>query len=383
MQLRQAADVFGIHSKTKLTSLNDGNGIRLQEGVDDLFFTFADETPDLSLDLAEATTLGDVVDAINNDDDLSSKVSAAISADGKRLKLTDLTAGAGEFTVVSGETGSAAEDLGLTTTAVAGVITGESLTSGLRDTLVASFKGGQGLGTLGNIDITDRNGGTDTVDLASAETLDDLVDLINDSAASVTATVNKARSGIVLTDTSGGSGNLVIADNVDGTESATALGLVVDAAQDSIDSGSLGRQTLSEATLLSSLNGGEGIKPNDIRITDSNGKQTSIDLNATDNEAQSIGDVIDAINASNVGVEARINDTGDGILLTDTALGEETLVVEDISGTLAKDLNLTRSSETIDIDGTEHPSHRRYQPFQHRPDRPRNNKHVDQLGVAQ
>ena len=347
------SDVFGIHSNTKLTSLNDGNGVRLKEGVDDLFFTFADETPDLSLDLTEASTLGDVVDAINNDDDLSSKVSAAISADGKRLELTDLTAGAGAFTVISGETGSAAEDLGLNTTAVGGVITGEILTSGLRDTLVASFRGGQGLGTLGNIDITDRNGGTATVDLAAAETLDDLVDLINDSAASVTASVNKSRSGIILTDTSGGSGNLVVADNVDGTESATALGLVVDAAQDTVNSGSLGRQTLSEATLLSSLNGGVGIKANDIRITDSDGKKTAIDLNASGNEAKTIGDVIDAINAAEVGVEAKINDTGDGILITDTANGDETLTITDVNGTLAEDLNLTRSSETVEIDGVD------------------------------
>ncbi len=345
------ADVFGIHLDTKLTSLNDGNGVRLTaEGVDDLTITLSDGSDPIKIDLAGATTVGDVIDKINAAS--PGNLQARIAADGNGLVIEDLIDSSGTFSVTS-DTGSAAADLGIEGSTEDPEIAGERLVSGLRGTLVSSFKGGQGLGTLGKIDITDRSGGTAEVNLASTETLEDIVDLINGSAASVTASVNKARSGIVLTDTSGGSGNLIVADNVDGTESATNLGLVVDAAQDSVDSGSLGRKTLSEATLLSSLNGGEGIKPNDIRITDGDGKETSIDLNATDNAAQTIGDVIDAINASNVSVEARINDTGDGILLTNTALGDEPIVVEDISGTLAKDLNLTRSSTTIDVNGTE------------------------------
>ena len=351
------ADVFGLHDGTKLAQLNDGNGIRLREGVDDLFFTFADETPDLSLDLSGATKLGEVVDAINNDDDLTSKISAAISADGKRLELTDLTAGAGTFTVTSGETGSAAEDLGLTTAAVAGVITGERLSSGLRDTLLSSLNGGQGLGDLSDIELTNRNGDSSTADLSAAETLGDVVDAINNDAIGITAAINASHNGIVLTDTTGQTTSNLIVANRGAETSADALGLTFDAADSSVNGGSLDRQTLSEATLLSSLKGGEGIEANDIRITDSKGKKTSIDLNASGNEAQTIGDVIDAINAKfdagDIGVKASINEAGDGIVITDTALGSETIVIEDVNGTLAKDLNLTRTSETVDIDGTD------------------------------
>ena len=82
-------------------------------------------------------------------------------------------------------------------------------------------------------------------------------------------------------------------------------------------------------------------------------KKTAIDLNASGNEAKTIGDVIDAINAAEVGVEAKINDTGDGILITDTANGDETLTITDVNGTLAEDLNLTRSSKTVEIDGVD------------------------------
>ncbi|NOZ38710.1 MAG: flagellar filament capping protein FliD [Planctomycetes bacterium] len=349
------ADVFGLYSGTKLTALNDGNGVRFTDDTtlpDDLLFTLNDGTTDIGVDLTGATTLGDVVDAINNDDDLTGKVTAAISADGNRLELTDITVGAG-FTVTNGTTGSAADDLGLTTTEVGGVITGNRLVSGLRDTLVSSLNGGQGIGPLGDIDLTNRNGDNSTVDLSAVETLGDVVDAINNDAIGITATINTSRNGIVLTDTTGQTtSNLIVANG--GAETlADALGITIDAAVDSVNGGSLGRQTLSEATLLSSLNGGEGITPSDIRITDSSGKQTAIDLNASGNEANTIGDVIDAINAATIGVQARINDSGDGILITDTALGEEKIVIEDVSGTLAADLNLTRSSETIDINGTD------------------------------
>ena len=360
------ADVFGLHGKTKLASLNDGNGVRYTDdtksvdgedfALDDLLFTLNDGTTDIGVDLTGATTLNDVVEAINNDLDLTGKVTAAISADGNRLELTDVTVGAG-FAVTNGTTGSAADDLGLTTTEVGGVITGNRLVSGLRDTLVSSLNGGQGLGDLGDIELTNRNGDDSTVDLSTVETLGDVVNAINNDAIGITAAINASQNGIILTDTTGQTSSNLIVTNGGAETSADALGLTIDASVSSVNGGSLNRQTLGEATLLSTLNGGEGIEANDIRITDSKGKKTSIDLNASGKEAKTIGDVIDAINAKfNAGeikVKASINDAGDGILLTDTALGSETLVVEDVNGTLAKDLHLTRASNTIDIEGVD------------------------------
>src|SRR3954447_26670253 len=144
-------DIFTLHTKTELSSLNDGNGVQLRSG-DDLSITLADGST-VSIDLGTAKTLGAVIDAINAA--APTKLSAEIGSDGNRLKLTDLTAGVGTFAVSNVSGGTAADDLGLTTTASAGVITGARLVSGLRDTLAASLKDRQ-LGTLGQIDITNR-----------------------------------------------------------------------------------------------------------------------------------------------------------------------------------------------------------------------------------
>ncbi len=54
--------------------------------------------------------------------------------------------------------------------------------------------------------------------------------------------------------------------------------------------------------------------------------------------------MIDAINLLTNGVEARINDAGDGVILVDTAGGAGTLGVTDLSGDIAKSLNLTRAA---------------------------------------
>ena len=76
--------------------------------------TLADGT-ELSIDLVDAVTLGDVIKQINAAN--PAKLSAAISDDGRRLELTDLTAGGGGFSVANGAASSAAEDLGLVASA--------------------------------------------------------------------------------------------------------------------------------------------------------------------------------------------------------------------------------------------------------------------------
>lgn len=342
-------DVFALHNLTKLSSLNDGNGVQLRSG-NDLSISLADGTI-LSVDLAGADTLDDVLEALNAAAPL--KFSAAIGADGNRLELTDLTTGSNPFAVTNVSGGTAADDLGLTAGAVSGTITGRRLVAGLRDTLVHSLRGGRGLGTLGEIDITNRNNVSSIVDLSGAETLGQIIDAINSQATGVKASVNSARNGIQLTDATGAvASNLIVADG-DAENSATKLGITVNGAVNSVNSGSLGRQQISKAMLLSSLNGGVGIKANDIKFTDSTGAVGAVDLNKVGEEAKTIGDIIDKINAlTNVGVEARINDTGDGILLIDTAGGEGKLKVVDVgNGTTAKDLRIAGESVVKTIEG--------------------------------
>ncbi len=343
------ADIFALHAATKLTSLNDGTGVELQSG-NDLQVALRDGTA-LNIDLGSAATLGAVVTAINAAS--PAKLSAAIAADGNRLQLTDLTAGGGTFAVSNVGTGTAAQRLGLTTTAAGGTLTGRRLASGLRDSLVTSLRGWQGIGTLGMINITNRSNVLSTVNLSGAETLGGIVASINSQAVGVTAAINTARNGIVLTDTTGASASNLIVANGDANNTATALGIVINAAATSVNSGTLSRQQVGRATLLSSLNGGQGIDVGDIFITDSNGVTGAVDLDTSGNVAKTLGDVIDRINAlTNANVEARLNANGDGILLIDNAAGSGKLKVKEVgNGTTGRDLRLLGDSVVANVGG--------------------------------
>jgi len=354
------ADVFALHAGSKLASLNDATGVRLIDGEDDLQFTLRDATTTFGVDLSGSTTLGDVVDAINNDEDNGGNLTAQISADGRGLTLTDNTgATASNLVIANGTLGSAADDLGIVADVAADTVAGTRLTAGLRDTLVASLNGGQGI-DLGSIDVTDRTGASATIDLSGLETLGQVVNAINaEAGVDVTASINGSRNGIAITDNTAGGGNLTIADS-GATTTATDLGIAADVADSSVNGTTLNRQKVSEATLLSTFNGGKGVALGDFKITDATGATGVVDLNTLGSEAETIGDVIDRINALDINVLASINDSGDGLLLTDTsATGDGTLTVAELaSGSSAADLNLlgasvaTNGSDQQIIDGS-------------------------------
>ncbi len=286
---------------------------------------------------SKTDTLGDLLATLNAADPL--RLHAEIAADGDRLILTDLTADGGGTFAVSQLNGSrAAEDLGLLAGASAGVITGRRLLGGLKSSLLAGLDGGRGLGALGSIVITDRAGATETIDLSAAETMDDLLAAINDATVGVVARVNNARNGIVIEDTTNqATSNLVIA-NGDPTATAERLGILVNAAVASVDSGSLRLQVVSENITLASLNGGRGVAKGTLTISDTRG--ISRQLNLASSSIETVGDVLLAINRLGLSVVARINDAGDGIAIVDTAHGQGTLRVTEGSSTTAADLHL-------------------------------------------
>ncbi len=302
-------------------------------------------TTALPATVPDEQTLGDVLATLNAV--APSKLRAELSGDGDRIVLTDLTSG-GTFQLTAANDSPALEQLGLSSAAVGGVITGQRLLGGLKTSLLASLDGGAGLGTLGLLALTDRSGATANVNLAAAETLDDVVTAINAAAVSIDVSINAARNGIVLTDTSGGTGNLIVA-NGDATNTADALRIAVNAAVGSVNSGSLDKQTVSRNTLLSSLNGGAGVAKGSIKVIGSDGASFTVDLSG--DSIRTVGDVIDRINVVTTGVEARINETGDGILLIDTAEGALTLRVEESGGRTAADLHLLGSAVEAEVDG--------------------------------
>jgi flagellar hook-associated protein 2 len=297
------------------------------------------------------TTVADLMDTINRAS--PGKLLARISSAGDSLELVDLTGGASPFAVSSLFGGSVAADLGFTSAASAGVITGERRLGGLKTVLLDSLAGGYGVGDLGMVAITNRNGVTTNVDLSGAKTLEDAVTLVNAANAGVQARVNDARNGLTLLDSTGGVSNLVIADG-DATNSATKLKIAANVAQSTVNSGSLSLQTFNENMTLAALRNGRGIGTGSFLMTDTNGNSGAINLAVLN--AKNVSDIVDAINTLGIGVSARVNDTGDGLLLLDTAGGSGQITVADVgSGTAAKDLKLAGTSVVKTINGT--PTH--------------------------
>jgi flagellar hook-associated protein 2 len=340
--------INGISRSMQLSQLNDGRGVRTApSAASDFRVTFADNSS-LDINLSAAKSVGEMIDTINKAD--PAKLRASIAADGHGFKLEDLTVSGGDFTVTALNGSKAAADLGIDGAVGNTEINGGWVLSKLNTVLLSSLKGGQGV-TTGSITITNRRGDPDvTVDLTSAKTVQDVLDTINNAGAGVTASLKSSGNGIQITDTTGGSGPLTIADF--GTDTfAQALGIAGTFEASNVQGENLQRQWVTENSLLSTYNGGKGVGQGVIKITNSAGKTFSVDL--TGLSIQRLGDVIKAINAKNGGVTASINENGDGLLLTDTAGGGGKLLVEDTAGTVAADLNIKGKSESgTRIDGS-------------------------------
>jgi flagellar hook-associated protein 2 len=342
------SDIVYLADKLDLDALNDGIGLETTGSSElaDISFTLSDGSTG-TISLADATTLGDVIDKINA---ANTNLKAEISSDKSRLVLTDSSGGSGTFTLSAENYSKALEDLGLTGTAVDGVITGARILSGAKTVLLSDLNGGSGFGDLGTISITDRAGNSANVDLSAAETLEDVIDAINASGLEITAAVNRAGNGIVLTDTSGETTGHLIVANGDATNTADKLGIAIDSAVNRVDSGDLHLQIIGLSTKLTDLHGGAGVAEGEFIITGSSGKSGVVTVDA---DVTTIGDVVKAINmlSLSMGVYAKINDTGDGIIIQDTAGGTGTLKVTESGSTTAADLNLLGTATTQEIDG--------------------------------
>lgn len=351
-------DLLQISDDTLLSTLNDGNGVQVSSLLADITYTLRDGTTG-SIDFSplgsedegqQETTLEDILDVINQTD--PTRLQAEISSDGKRIVLTDLTSGAGTFTLESQFGSTALADLGLEGEAVDGVITGRQLVGGLKTVLLSSLNGGAGLEELGSLKLTDRSGAFATVDLSEAETLEDVIAAINASGVGITARVNDAKNGISLSDTTGSAtSNMIVEDaDVPSAGTAAALGIAADTADGFVNSGDLHLQVVSEDTRLDELNGGAGVALGQFKITTSSGHIAQISLANTG--AETLGDVIREINSQTSYVVATMNETGDGILLVDQDHGTGTFSVADVTSTTASDLHLTGTATVGDYGGT-------------------------------
>jgi flagellar hook-associated protein 2 len=338
-------NINALGRATKLSSLNDGLGVRTKGVLSDFSVKTADGT-NVNVTLGGKKTIGDVLDTLNSAG--GGKFTASIRADGKGLKIVDNTAGGGTLTVTS--LGSnAAHDLGLDAAVSGNTLTGSAVRSNLGSVLLKSLKGGT-LDAYGVTNIQDRSGVSSVVDFTGVESLDDVIGRINGAGTGIRASLNQSGTGLSITDTSGGTGNLSITDSTGTLAAQLGIAGTFNNGKTVIDGGGLDRQYVGENSLLADLNGGKGVSPGRFQITDAAGKTASIDTSTLQNGT--LGDVIKAINSAGLGLTASVNDKGSGLLLTDTT-GNATgkITVSDQSGSAARDLRISGSSTNGKIDG--------------------------------
>ncbi|MEE8452726.1 MAG: flagellar filament capping protein FliD [Thermoguttaceae bacterium] len=359
-EMADGQDMIRLFEGIDLDRLNDGNGVVRSQAKPDLEYTLRDGTTGLidlspiisgTIDVVEERTLGDLLEVINAA--VSSKLRVEIAPDGDRLIATDLTDGAGEFELKPAFESGTLDDLGLSGQSVDGVITGKRIVGGAKSVLLSSLGGGKGLGSLGALELTDRSGLSDTVDLSRAETLEELIETINAADVGILAQVSGARTGIELIDTTGAQASHMIVANGDGTGTADKLGIAIDTDATTAGSGDLHLQIIAENTRLDDLNGGAGIDRSSFTIRDSVGRRGVVDV--LSRGLVTVGDLMRVINDEiRANVRAEINETGDGIRIIDEdrAQNGSALTIEEGNGSTAADLHLLGGVKLVDVDGT-------------------------------
>ncbi len=347
------------------------------------------------VDLSGVITIGDVLDAINNSGAL---VTAGISADGKGISIVDTSGGPGTLGIDNSTGYDAADLLGIAGSDEDGVIKGSDLerfaplvsgnmtvsgTAALNLGFDADnsetepdsngLKGNQiynkGINGVQERDERDANGiltanlGAVTVtvdgadydldlsDIHADDSMNDLLEKLNSEASAngldITFKLNNAQNGIKIVNNTG----FEISFKNSGTNTtASDLGLTNDTISDgkSMNAGDLDTQWVTRSLKLTELNGGSPFNGGSIRVTNSLGGSSEVMLTG----AETMGDVIDAINNASVGVTASINATGDGIRLTDDSGGEGNITVGEVDGGSVAEMLGLKGSGKGQIDGS-------------------------------
>jgi hypothetical protein len=181
----------------KVTGLTTLASLKGGAGIDTAGLIITNGQSSATIDLSGATTVEDLLNAINGSD---VAVRAEINAAGTGINILNPTQGTTMTIAENG--GTTAADLGVRSFGP--------------DSPLSELNFGKGVRTVDGSDIqlTDSNGTSFEVDLSGLNTVQDLLDAINTAAgtagAGVTASFATSGNGIVLTDTAGGAGTLAL-----------------------------------------------------------------------------------------------------------------------------------------------------------------------------
>jgi len=215
------------------------------------------------------------------------------------------------------------------------------------DTPISALNGGQGL-SLGSIEITDGNS-KKTIDLSSANTVGDIARLIDANApAGRTLTTTITATGLTIAIDAAGGGNLTIKD-LPGGRTATSLQILTSplgVGVNPVVGGDL-NPAIRLTTKLSELQTAAPLDlANGLQILNG-GKTYTIDTSG----AQTVEDLLNAINGSGANTLAQIDPAGDRIIVRSQLSGTDFAVGES-GGTLATQLgirSLTTSTALADL----------------------------------
>lgn len=317
-----------------LSDLNDGQGVRRGKVV-----VTDSGGRAATVDLSRATTVQEVLDAINGNG--TANVTASIT--GGKFVITD-SAG-GNVTVANAAGSNTATDLGLTgVTASGGKLTGSTVYALNRATSLNALNDGRGVSirnTVGegafnftiNIDgaspatarvnlgeVWETVGGTLTKTAGPASSVGEAVDRINaaitaSGATNVTAQINSTSGRIEIIDATGDQ-SITVTENSGNT--ARDLGLLA-----TPDSGSIfGNRIFSglNTTLVSGINGGKGLGGDGVlTFTSRDGTvfSTSISTQATLSEVAEQIETASRAGGPTQRLRVSLNSEGTGLLITD------------------------------------------------------------------
>jgi flagellar hook-associated protein 3 FlgL len=284
-------------ASTRLADLNGGQGVA--PGAIQL----SDGNERVTIDLAGAETLGDVIERVNTAPPLSGrKVQFSVSNGALVAAYED--GAPGQLRILESGTGRTAADLGILveTPSTPLPIIGTPLDPILRPTtLLSQLNGGTGFNANDGIRI-EQNGKSYNILIGTAVTLEDVTNTINGSGAAVRADITPDGRSLRIRSTQSGT-NFSIGESTGNL--AERLGL----------------RTLHGQVRLDQLNFGQGINQADgpdLTFQRNDGSEFSIDLVGT----TTVQDVLDRINNHVVNqdpatkINASLNSVGNGITIS-------------------------------------------------------------------
>ncbi len=262
-----------------------------------------------TVDLTGAATLGDVTAAINAAAAAAgATITASLTTNGIRLDVDP----AFDLSVSETGNGTTASDLGIERPAPGGALVGKFLLPRLTlSTPLSWLRMGMGIDQAGGLRLRNDNQ-TVTVDISTAQTVQDVINAINAAGIGAVASINAMNNGL----------------NVQCRVSGSSLSIGEQSGTTATD---LGIRSLHSGRKLADLNNGSGVGTvtgADIRIVARTGATVDVDLSG----AKTVGDVLAAINAATgaagVAVTADLTSTGNSIELVDATGGAGWIRVE-------------------------------------------------------